>query len=411
MSINEKMTALADEIRELSGTATPKSIDTMISDVDAANVEITGQSDLIAQIKGVVDSLPEAGGGANVTLQEKTITENGEYTPDEGYDGLSKVTVNVESGGGENKIPQVVSGTITEITEQDLAGATALKDYAFYKCASLTKAELPNTIMSIGTYAFGYCTALKEVNWVPHVDKIPAYCFINTDIRQMVIPEGVTSIGAYAFEGNTLLTDLTLPSTLTFLDGAAFTNVGANCKIHIPNLEFWLKLNITNQHSLSFSNGRRLYVNNEVVSDLSSVTSDSGLTAIKKYALCNATWLVDLVIPSWVLSIETYAFYYACKGTLNFAEGCTSIANNAFQRSEIQYLYLPASMSTIGSQAFANAATLTAVTFRGTPTTIASNAFSSTSRLKNIYVPWAEGQVANAPWGATNATIHYNSEV
>jgi methyl-accepting chemotaxis protein len=50
MSVNEKMTALADEIRELSGTTTTKSIDTMISDVDAANTEVSSQMNLINQI-------------------------------------------------------------------------------------------------------------------------------------------------------------------------------------------------------------------------------------------------------------------------------------------------------------------------------------------------------------------------
>lgn len=60
-TINEKMTALADEIRELSGTTTTKSIDTMTTDVGAANTEITSQTELITQIKSVVDNLPEAG--------------------------------------------------------------------------------------------------------------------------------------------------------------------------------------------------------------------------------------------------------------------------------------------------------------------------------------------------------------
>ena len=49
-NLNEVMTALADEIRELSGTTTAKSVATMISDVDAANTEINEQTDLIAQI-------------------------------------------------------------------------------------------------------------------------------------------------------------------------------------------------------------------------------------------------------------------------------------------------------------------------------------------------------------------------
>jgi outer membrane murein-binding lipoprotein Lpp len=49
-TVNEKMTALADEIRELSGTTTSKSIDAMRSDVDAANAEIADQAELLEQI-------------------------------------------------------------------------------------------------------------------------------------------------------------------------------------------------------------------------------------------------------------------------------------------------------------------------------------------------------------------------
>jgi hypothetical protein len=51
---------------------------------------------------------------------------------------------------------------------------------------------------------------------------------------------------------------------------------------------------------------------------------------------------------------------------------------------------------------------ITTLTFKGTPTSISNKAFSSCSKLKTINVPWAEGAVANAPWGATNATINYN---
>lgn len=95
MSVNSKMTALADEIRELSGTTDTKSLDEMKADVDAANAEIAEQAELIAQIatvlegkasgvedigeeiaeytslnaelEAVISSLPEAGGsGGNV---------------------------------------------------------------------------------------------------------------------------------------------------------------------------------------------------------------------------------------------------------------------------------------------------------------------------------------------------------
>jgi hypothetical protein len=70
MSINSKMTALADEIRELSGTTTKKSIDTMTSDINTANTEITEQSELIEQIVTALEG--KAGGSGGITLPELT---------------------------------------------------------------------------------------------------------------------------------------------------------------------------------------------------------------------------------------------------------------------------------------------------------------------------------------------------
>ena len=56
--------------------------------------------------------------------------------------------------------------------------------------------------------------------------------------------------------------------------------------------------------------------------------------------------------------------------------------------------------------AFYNCTGLTSVTFKGTLSQISNTAFKNCTNLTNIYVPWAEGAVAGAPWGATNATIH-----
>ena len=65
-TVNEKMTALADEIRELSGTTTSKSIDAMTSDVDAANAEIVAQTELLEQIATALEG--KAGGATLPTL-------------------------------------------------------------------------------------------------------------------------------------------------------------------------------------------------------------------------------------------------------------------------------------------------------------------------------------------------------
>lgn len=66
------------------------------------------------------------------------------------------------------------------------------------------------------------------------------------------------------------------------------------------------------------------------------------------------------------------------------------------------------SLTRLDANAFNGCTGLTEVKFYNTLTSCAANAFNGCSNLTDIYCPWAEGEVANAPWGATNATIHYN---
>lgn len=68
---------------------------------------------------------------------------------------------------------------------------------------------------------------------------------------------------------------------------------------------------------------------------------------------------------------------------------------------------IPANCVGISDKAFSGDISLASVTFRGTPSSISNLAFQGLTALADIYVPWASGTVDGAPWGATNATIHY----
>ena len=119
--------------------------------------------------------------------------------------------------------------------------------------------------------------------------------------------------------------------------------------------------------------------------------------------------LIDVNLVGYT-AIRPYAFYYCRNLALtSLPSGITSIGAYAFSGCDILALTsLPSGITSIGEKAFYACNGLTSITFHGKPSSIALDAFLSCPYLKTINVPWASGEVANAPWGATNATINYN---
>lgn len=76
--------------------------------------------------------------------------------------------------------------------------------------------------------------------------------------------------------------------------------------------------------------------------------------------------------------------------------------------TEVTSLTIPNSIRSVDSDACYSCINLGTVTFKGTPKIIQVDAFRYCDNLTEINVPWSEGEVANAPWGAKNATINYN---
>lgn len=130
-----------------------------------------------------------------------------------------------------------------------------------------------------------------------------------------------------------------------------------------------------------------------------------GLTKIGKYAfrICSVKFSS---FPSTLEIIGEGAFSNTYSlGELVLNEGLTEIGNNAFYMSKAIISEIPSTVTKIGYNAFMNTS-LTSLTFKGTPTSIGTGVFPASLSVLNV--PWAEGAVKGAPWGATNATINYN---
>lgn len=149
---------------------------------------------------------------------------------------LSKI-----SGGGspiepsaENKFVKLVDGSLTEITEKDLEGATSIRAYAFCQSAVIERVALPNTITSIGEHAFYNCSKLTAITIPDNVTEIPMNAFAQTGITSITIPNGVTVLQKQAFYGCSALTSVKLPNSLDSIGDNAFSSCVSLTSLTIP---------------------------------------------------------------------------------------------------------------------------------------------------------------------------------
>ena len=131
-------------------------------------------------------------------------------------------------------------------------------------------------------------------------------------------------------------------------------------------------------------------------------------TKVRTSRFDGAYMMTNINMPN-VTKIETNAFQWCAALVLtSLPEGLATIGNGSFRGcTSITEMTFPSSLTNLANNSFTSCSKLTTVTFKSTPR-IENGAFGSCSELTTINVPWAEGAVSGAPWGAYNATINYN---
>lgn len=145
---------------------------------------------------------------------------------------------------------------------------------------------------------------------------------------------------------------------------------------------------------------------------LKEIIFPNEITSIGSSAFSNCKGLGKTVLPDSIKTIDSSGFN-SCTNLMidKLPQSLELISNASFASCEnlTKNLIIPENVKTIGRSAFYNCLSLETVTFKSTPEQLDMSAFASCYNLKTINVPWEEGKFASAPWGATNATVLYNT--
>ena len=183
---------------------------------------------------------------------------------------------------------------------------TSIGEKAFYCCYGLTSVTIPNSVKSIGKDAFYYCSRLTLL----HIFSVETWCKIQFDdnysnplyyarhlymngeeIKDLVIPNSVTSIGGFAFYNCSGLTSVTIPNSMSSIGNCTFSGCSGLTSVAIPN-------SVTTIGDYTFSG----------CSSLTSVAFPNSVSSIGKGAFYGCSGLTSVTIPNNVTSIGERAF-------------------------------------------------------------------------------------------------------
>ena len=203
---------------------------------------------------------------------------------------------------------------------------TSIGYSAFSWCSSLTSVTIPNSVTSIGGFAFSGCSGLTSINVASgntHYSSIDGvlYNYVQDTLMQcpgaktsVTIPNSVTSIGNWAFGNCSSLTSVTIPNSVTSIGEQAFYGCSGLTSVTLPN-------SVTSIEYSAFYG----------CSGLTSVTIPNSVTYIGNSAFYGCSGLTSVSIPNSVTFIGAWAFS-GCSGltSVTIGNSLTSISYRAF---------------------------------------------------------------------------------
>ena len=291
----------------------------------------------------------------------KTLVEVDTYGwnwwyPFEGCSNLEKV----EFEEGITQIPTGIFGD-TGLKEAEIPDTvTSIGERSFADCANLEKVILSKNLKSIGNRAFVRCTKIEKINLPRNLTEVDTYgwnwwypfagC---SNLEKVEFEEGITQIPTGIF-GDTGLKEVEIPDTVTSIGERSF----ADC----ANLE--------------------------------KVTFSKNLKSIGNRAFVRCTKIEKINLPKSLTEVDTYGWnwWYPFDGcsnlkTIEFEEGITQIPTGIFGNTGLENVKIPDTVTSIGERSFADCTKLEKIIFSEKIETINGRAFLGCSSLKSVSLP------------------------
>jgi outer membrane protein assembly factor BamB len=294
--------------------------------------------------------------------------------------GGGKATIDLYLGaGGDVVIPSTIEGM----------PVTAIGDGAFDSTA-ITSVTIPNSVTKIGDWAFNGCTALTSVSMPSTVTRIGTSVFFScTALTSITIQDGVTQIGEWAFAYCSALTSITIPDSvisignLAFQDCTALTTVTAGKGVSLIGDGAFS--GCTALTSMTFMGNAPTVVSSWA----------NGCSNLVVYYQSTATKFTTPMwngVPCYPLASPVSDFTYTNDGSLITITGYVGSGGAVIIPSTIENL----PVSTIGDYAFSSAS-VTSVVIPNGVTRIAAGAFDSCTQMTSVSIP---ASVTIIGWGA-----------
>ncbi len=314
-----------------------------------------------------------------------------------------------------NSRGEMTTANIEQVTIGD--GVTLLPEYFLFE-SNITEVSIPASVMTIGSYAFGWCTELQEVYIPDSITVINEHTFgaclglksvhlpaALTEIKrsgfercpslnEIVIPAGVTKLGDYVFNQCNSLTAINIPAGVTSIGYNAFANCNA-----LKSLE-WNAVNCNSLGNMTTANIEHVTIGEGVTrlpsyfvfeSNITEVSIPASVKTIGSYAFGWCTELQEVYIPDSITVINEHTFG-ACLGlkSAHLPAALTEIKRSGFERCpSLKEIVIPAGVTKLGDYVFYNCDSLTSLTVRAIepPTVSGSTTFSTLYNIAKLRVP------------------------